>query len=116
MDNGLEEYSVYNLKFVQNPLAYITENSSQVAIHSTYILGESAYAIMDLEGAGVEFKKMGFDPKTGDNLGMTASIGWVIMGFGAKVLDAVACVKLVHSVTNPITREDVYASQTEPSA
>lgn len=111
MDNGLEEYSVYNLKFIQNPLPFIEENATDVQIHSTYVLGETPYAIIDLEGAGVEFKSFGFEAKTGDNLGMTASIGWVIMGFGAKVLDSVACVKIRHAVTNPITRENVYASQ-----
>lgn len=116
MDNGLEEYSVYNLKFIENPLPFIEENASGTAIHSTYVLGESPYAVIDLAGAGVEFKSFGFDAKTGDNLGLTASIGWVIMGFGAKVLDSVACVKVRHAVTNPITREDVYASQTSVSA
>lgn len=112
MDNGLEEYSVFNLKFVQNPLPFIEENASEIQIHSTYVLGESPYAIIDLANAGVEFKSMGFNPRTGDNLGLKASIGWVIMGFGAKVLDSVACVKVRHAVSNPITRADVYADQT----
>lgn len=112
MDNGLEEFSVYNLKFIQNPMAFIEENATDVQIHSTYVLGESPYAIIDLAGAGVEFKSFGFDAKTGDNLGMTASIGWVVMGFGAKVLDPIACVKVRHAVASPITRADVYADQT----
>lgn len=118
MDNSLEEYSVYNLKFVQNPLAYVSEETGYdgtIQVYSTYILGESPYAVMDLQGAGVEFKQLGFDAKSGDNLGLTASLGWVIMGFGAKVLDQVSCVKLLHCVTDPVTREDVYAEQEEAS-
>ncbi|NTW91507.1 MAG: N4-gp56 family major capsid protein [Erysipelotrichaceae bacterium] len=115
LDNGMEEFSVYNLKFVQNVLPFIEENSTNVQVHSTYVFGESPYAIIDLANAGVEFKSFGFDAKTGDNLGLTASIGWVVMGFGAKVLDAVACVKIKHAVTNPIVRADVYADQTPAS-
>lgn len=111
LDNGMEEFSVYNLKFVQNVLPFIEENATDVQIHSTYIFGEDPYAIIDLANAGVEFKSIGFEAKSGDNLGLVASIGWVVMGFGAKVLDAVACVKIKHAVSNPIVRADVYASQ-----
>ena len=62
--------------------------------------------------AGVEMKRFGFEPKKGDNLGQIASLGWITMGFGAQVLDPVACTIISHAVNNPLTRPtDIYASQ-----
>ena len=57
-------------------------------------------------------KKFGFEAKKGDNLGQIASIGWITMGFGAQVLDPIACTCIHHAVKNPLPRStDIYASQ-----
>lgn len=117
MDNSLESYDIYNLRFYEYDYPVITENTSSVPVYHTYVLGENAYAVMDLESAGIEMKRMGFEPKMGDNLGQIASLGWISMGFGAKVLDPVACTIVSHAVSNPLPRvdSDIYASQTSIS-
>lgn len=110
MDNGLESYDVYNLRFIEYNYPVIT--SGTTPIYHTYVFGENAYAVMDLSSAGIEMKRFGFEAKKGDNLGQIASLGWITMGFGAKVLDPVACTIIHHAVKNPLTRPtDIYAAQ-----
>lgn len=111
MDNGLESYDVYNLRFVEYNYPVI-EKVGNVDVYHTYVFGENAYAVMDLASAGIEIKKFGFEAKKGDNLGQIASLGWITMGFGAQVLDPVAATVVYHAVSNPLTRPtDIYASQ-----
>lgn len=111
MDNGLESYDVYNLRFVEYNYPVI-EKVGDVDVYHTYVFGENAYAVMDLASAGIEIKKFGFEAKKGDNLGQIASLGWITMGFGAQVLDSVAATVIYHAVSNPLTRPtDIYASQ-----
>lgn len=111
MDNGLESYDVYNLRFVEYNYPFI-EKVGDVNVYHTYVFGENAYAVMDLASAGIEIKKFGFEAKKGDNLGQIASLGWITMGFGAQVLDPVAATVIYHAVSNPLTRPtDIYASQ-----
>ena len=110
--NGLQGIDIYNLTFYEYNYPVIERNSSNVDVYHTYVFGEQAYAVMDLASAGIEMKRMGFEPKQGDNLGQRASIGWITMGFGAKVLDPVACTIISHAVSNPLSRPtDIYASQ-----
>lgn len=112
MDNGLETYDVYNLRFMEYNYPVIKDNTGGVTVHHSYVFGEGAYAVMDLSSAGVEMKRFGFEPKKGDNLGQIASLGWITMGFGAQVLDPIACTIIHHAVNNPLTRPtDIYAAQ-----
>ena len=111
-DNSLAAIQVYNLAFYEYLYPVISTNTAGVTVHHSYVFGEDAYTVMDLESAGIEMKRLGFDAKMGDNLGQRATIGWITMGFGAKVLDPVACTIISHAVSNPITRPtDIYASQ-----
>lgn len=162
MDNGLESYDVYNLRFMEynyavidtvntykastdtnvisgkdyytrtgagsteSPYVYTkvespegnpsTKNyyevNTSVDVYHTYVFGENAYAVMDLSSAGIEMKRFGFEAKKGDNLGQIASLGWITMGFGAQVLDPIACTIIHHAVSNPLPRPtDIYAAQ-----
>lgn len=112
MDNGLMSYDIYNLRFYEYEYPVIKANASDVEVHHSYVLGENAYAVMKLESAGLEMKRMGFEPKPGDNLGQIASLGWITMGYGATVLDPIACTIVSHAVSNPLPRAtDIYASQ-----
>ena len=112
MDNGLESYDVYNLRFIEYVYPVIKQNASGVDIYHTYVFGENAYAVMDLTSAGIEMKRFGFEAKKGDNLGQIASLGWITMGFGAQVLDPIACTIISHAVSNSLSRPtDIYASQ-----
>ena len=112
MNNGLETYDVYNLRFIEYNYPVINTNSKGVAVYHSYVFGENAYAVMDLQSAGIEMKRFGFEAKKGDNLGQIASLGWITMGFGAQVIDPIACTIVSHTVANPLTRPtDIYASQ-----
>lgn len=112
MDNGLETYDVYNLRFMEYNYPVINTNSSGTSIYHSYVFGENAFAVMNLASAGIEMKRFGFEPKKGDNLGQIASLGWITMGFGAKVLDPIACTIVSHAVSHPLTRPtDIYAAQ-----
>ena len=112
MDNGLETYDVYNLRFIEYNYPVITENENGVQVYHTYVIGENAFAVMDLTSAGIEMKRFGFEAKKGDNLGQIASLGWITMGFGAQVIDPIACTIISHAVAHPLTRPtDIYASQ-----
>lgn len=112
MDNGLESYDVYNLRFIEYNYPVIEENKSDIPVYHTYVFGENAYAVMDLASAGIEMKRFGFDAKKGDNLGQIASLGWITMGYGAQVLDSIACTIIHHAVKHPLTRPtDIYAAQ-----
>lgn len=114
MDNGLESYDVYNLRFVEYnyPVIEAGAGASGTDVYHTYVFGENAYAVMDLASAGIEIKKFGFEAKKGDNLGQIASLGWITMGYGAQVLDPVAATVIYHAVSHPLTRPtDIYAAQ-----
>ena len=112
MNNGLETYDVYNLRFIEYNYPVIDTNSNGIPVYHSYVFGENAYAVMDLQSAGVEMKRFGFEAKKGDNLGQIASLGWITMGFGAQVIDPIACTIVSHTVANPLTRPtDIYASQ-----
>ena len=114
MDNGLESYDIYNLRFVEYnyPVIEAGAGASGTDVYHTYVFGENAYAVMDLASAGIEIKKFGFEAKKGDNLGQIASLGWITMGYGAQVLDPVAATVIYHAVSHPLTRPtDIYAAQ-----
>lgn len=113
LDNSLEAYDIYNLRFYEYEYPVIKKNAKNVEVYHSYAFGENAYAVLDLESAGIEMKRFGFEPKIGDNLGQIASLGWISMGFGAAVLDPVACTIISHAVSNPLPRtdSDIYASQ-----
>ena len=113
MDNGLESYDVYNLRFIEYNYPVIEKNTGGVDVYHTYVFGENAYAVMELASAGIEMKRFGFEAKKGDNLGQIASIGWITMGYGAQVLDPAAATVIYHAVSNPLPRpDDIYADQT----
>ena len=124
MDNGLESYDVYNLRFIEYNYPVIMAKGTDIDgeeegeavtatdVYHTYVFGENAYAVMNLASAGIEMKRFGFEAKPGDNLGQIASLGWITMGYGAQVLDPTACTIIHHAVSNPLPRPtDIYASQ-----
>ena len=105
-------FNLYNLDIYEYMYPVIKKNASQVPVYHTYVFGENAYAVMNLASAGIEMKRFGFEAKKGDNLGQIASLGWITMGFGAQVLDPIACTIIHHAVSHPLTRPtDIYAVQ-----
>lgn len=69
------------------------ETAGAVVAYDSIIIGEEAYAITKLEGAGVKVITKGLGSAgTEDALDQRQSIGWKITGFGAKVLNTSAVV------------------------
>jgi len=66
------------------------------SMHISTVLGEEAYAITKLEGAGLKVISKGLGSAgVEDPLDQRQSIGWKITGFGAKVLNANAVVNYI---------------------
>ena len=69
------------------------ETTGSVEAYSSIVIGEEAYAITKLEGAGLKVISKGLGSSgVEDPLDQRQSIGWKISGFGAKVLNANAVV------------------------
>jgi N4-gp56 family major capsid protein len=70
-----------------------TETTGNVDAYSSIIIGEEAYAITKLEGAGLKVITKGLGSAgVEDPLDQRQSIGWKISGFGARVLQPLAVV------------------------
>ena len=68
-------------------------NSNEVYVYDSIVLGEEAYAVTKLEGAGIRVITKGLGSSgTNDPLDQRQSIGWKISGFGAAVLNPLAVV------------------------
>jgi N4-gp56 family major capsid protein len=66
-----------------------TASASGVFAHDSIVLGEEAYAVTKLEGAGLRVITKGLGSAgVEDPLDQRQSIGWKINGFSAKVLNA----------------------------
>ena len=69
------------------------ETTGSVEAYSSIVIGEEAYAITKLEGAGLKVISKGLGSSgVEDPLDQRQSIGWKISGFGAKVLEPKAIV------------------------
>jgi N4-gp56 family major capsid protein len=68
-------------------------NGNEVYVYDSIVLGEEAYAVTKLEGAGIRVITKGLGSAgTTDPLDQRQSIGWKISGFGAAVLNPLAVV------------------------
>lgn len=75
-----------------------TAQDETFEVHNSIVIGEEAYAITKLEGAGLRVITKGLGSAgVEDPLDQRQSIGWKITGFGAKVLNAEAIVNY-HSI------------------
>lgn len=91
---------IYDLHFVEvlNPLIQVGGASSDVNVHTAFVIGQEAYAETMLEGRNVQVitKALG-SAGTEDGLNQRSSIGWKIMGYTVKVLTPLA-LNAVHFV------------------
>ena len=78
-----------------------TATTGSVVAHDAVVIGEEAYAITKLEGAGVSIITKGLGSAgVEDPLNQRQSMGWKINGFSAKVLNAEAVVNYWSVPTN----------------
>lgn len=82
----------FGIRFVE-VLNAPTANNEAVTAHDSIVIGEEAYAITKLEGAGLSIITKGLGSAgVEDPLNQRQSMGWKISGFGAKVLNNEAVV------------------------
>lgn len=89
-------FSMFGIQWVEvlNAPSVETVADNGIWIHQSIVIGEQAYAVTKLEGAGVKIihKGLGSGGATNDALDQIQSIGWKINGFTAKVLNTEAVV------------------------
>ena len=83
---------MFGIRFVEVLNAPTAQNDT-VTAHDSLIIGEEAYAITKLEGAGLSIITKGLGSAgVEDPLNQRQSMGWKINGFGARVLNNEAVV------------------------
>ena len=88
-------FSMFGVQWIEvlNAPKVETVEANGIWIHQTIVIGEQAYAVTKLEGAGVKVIHKGLGSAgTEDALNQIQSIGWKINGFTAKVLNTEAVV------------------------
>lgn len=89
-------FSMFGIQWVEvlNAPTVETVTDNGIWVHQSIVIGEQAYAVTKLEGAGVKIihKGLGSGGATTDALNQIQSIGWKINGFTAKVLNTEAVV------------------------
>ena len=92
-------FSMFGINWVEvlnAPTLEVIGTTKTATVHQTIVIGEQAYAVTKLEGAGVKIihKGLGSGGATNDALDQIHSIGWKINGFTAKVLNTESVVKI----------------------
>ena len=83
---------MFGIRFVEVLNAPTAQNDA-VTCHDSVVIGEEAYAITKLEGAGLSIITKGLGSAgVEDPLNQRQSMGWKINGFGARVLNNEAVV------------------------
>lgn len=83
---------MFGIRFVEVLNAPTAQNDA-VTAHDSIVIGEEAYAITKLEGAGLSIITKGLGSAgVEDPLNQRQSMGWKINGFGARVLNNEAVV------------------------
>lgn len=89
--NGtINQYTVYGVYFMES---YILEpeatGEADANVYPSILVGEDAFALLDLGAGDVKWYKKGFNADSGDPLGQKATLGYKLWT-GGKVLDPMA--------------------------
>lgn len=120
-NGSLEKYKVYGIYFIETLIAEVEENSAQVNVYTSYLLGRRPYMILSLKSRGVQFFDSGFKATVTDPLAQLRTFGYKLWT-GAKILDPLAITKIYsgsgYDVLADFTGDDIgrTASQAELSA
>jgi N4-gp56 family major capsid protein len=91
----------FGIRFVEALNAPTAAGTGGITAHDSIVIGEEAYAITKLEGAGVSIITKGLGSAgVEDPLNQRQSMGWKINGFSAKVLNPEAVVNYWSIPTN----------------
>ena len=100
----------FGIRFVEVLNAPTAQNDA-VTAHDAIIIGEEAYAITKLEGAGLSIITKGLGSAgVEDPLNQRQSMGWKINGFGVKVLNNEAVVNYWSVPSAGLAAEDLFVA------
>jgi N4-gp56 family major capsid protein len=87
---SINEYTVYGIYFMESYILEPTaEGSGSANVYPSVLVGEDAFALLDLGAGDVKWYKKGFVADSNDPLGQKATVGYKLWT-GGKVLDPMA--------------------------
>lgn len=87
---SINQYTIYGIYFMESFILEPTaEGDSGANVYPSVLLGEDAYAMLDLGAGDVQWYKKGFVADSNDPLGQKATVGYKLWT-GGKVLDSMA--------------------------
>ena len=89
---------LFGVVFVETTEGYVANNSSSVPVHHSLIFGADAYGVIDVAGSGVlqTIIKPRGSAGTADPLDQRSTVGGKVMGYTAKVLNALWIIDILH--------------------
>lgn len=93
----LAKYMAYGMYFTDTLMCPVTQNSGNVNVYTSYVLGYQPYMVLSLGGANVKFYDTGFTADKADPLAQKATFGYKLWT-GAKVIDPLA-ITAIHSAS-----------------
>lgn len=95
---SLVQYVIYGMYFIETPILEPEPvGKDGTNVYATYVIGNDAFALLNLGGDDVKWYKKGFQADSGDPLGQKATLGYKLWT-GGKVLDPFA-VTVVYSAS-----------------
>lgn len=90
---------LFGVVFVETTEGYVANNSSSVPVHHSLIFGADAYGVIDVAGSGVlqTIIKPRGSAGTADPLDQRSTVGGKVMGYTAKVLNALWIIDIQHA-------------------
>lgn len=87
---SIVQYVIYGMYFIETPILEPTADGENGAnVYASYVIGNDAFALLNLGGGDVSWYKKGFTADSSDPLGQKATLGYKLWT-GGKVLDPFA--------------------------
>lgn len=100
---------IHGVKFIESTNAAIWQNSSDIDVYGTLIIGANAYGVSDLESQGAGKPEMIIKPRgsagTADPLDQVSSMGWKCM-FAAVRLNELCMIRIESAATATVSTGD----------
>lgn len=117
----LAKYMAYGMYFTDSLICPVEENTGNVNVYTSFVLGQDPYMVISLGSSNVKFFDTGFTADKADPLAQKATFGYKLWT-GAKVTDPLAITKIYsasgYDVAADFTNDDwgKAASQSDVSA
>lgn len=89
----LAKYMAYGMYFTDSLICPVEENTGNVNVYTSFVLGQDPYMVISLGSSNVKFFDTGFTADKADPLAQKATFGYKLWT-GAKVTDPLAITKI----------------------